>query len=251
MPGYEIVLLDVEGTTTPISFVHDVLFPYITNNMHEFLAANWDDPMVQTHVQAIAEQANKDVQDGLPLATSIDLASDTAAAAREKVVSNIKWQMEADRKIGALKGLQGYMWKTGYQAGELRGAMFRDAVDAMKRWSSKDAGRRVFIYSSGSVQAQKLIFGYSECGDLLPLIEGHFDTGIGSKLEAESYERISREVDVAPEKILFVSDNVRELHAAEKAGMQVVLSVRPGNAPVSEEEATKYHAVSDFMAIPL
>ncbi|KAI8325956.1 2,3-diketo-5-methylthio-1-phosphopentane phosphatase [Martensiomyces pterosporus] len=246
MAGYDIVLLDIEGTTTPISFVHDELFPYITRNVSEFLQANWADPVVQTHVQAIASQANEDVGAGISSAIAIDLSADSDEEVRRKVVANVDWQMKADRKIGALKGLQGYMWKFGYESGQLKGILYDDAVDAIKRWVDK--GRRVFIYSSGSVEAQKMLLRYSDHGDMLGYISGHYDTKIGLKVESESYSRIAKDICAEPERVLFVSDNVNEIVAAEEAGMRTVVSVRPGNAPLGE---CKHQTSSNFLDIPL
>ncbi|KAJ2784773.1 enolase-phosphatase E1 [Coemansia javaensis] len=244
--GYDAVLLDIEGTTTPISFVHDELFPYVARSVAEFLEARWGEPEVQAHVRAIAEQANKDVAAGIADAVAVDLAADSAEEARRKVLANIEWQMKADRKIGALKDLQGYMWKFGFEGGELRGAMYPDAVAAMKRWAG--AGRKVYIYSSGSVEAQKLIFGYTTHGSLLGLISGYYDTKVGAKIDASSYAAIAADIGLAPGRVLFVSDNVNEIRAADEAGMQTVVSVRPGNTPIGE---CAFRQSSDFMDIPL
>ncbi|KAJ2829004.1 enolase-phosphatase E1 [Coemansia erecta] len=245
-PAYDVVLLDIEGTTTPISFVHDVLFPYITANVRQFLESRWDDSGVQHHVRAIAEQANADVEAGITSAVGINLGTDSPAEVQRKVLANVEWQMAADRKVGALKGLQGYMWRFGYESGELQGVMFSDAVDAIRRWVRE--GRRVFIYSSGSVEAQKLIFGFSDHGDLLGYIAGHYDTRVGAKVESGSYAAIASDIGASPERILFVSDSIREIQAADEAGLQTVLSVRPGNVPVSEH---KFATSSNFTEIPL
>ncbi|KAJ2522705.1 enolase-phosphatase E1 [Coemansia sp. RSA 2049] len=249
---YDVVLLDIEGTTTPISFVHDVLFPYVTNNVKEFLEQRWGDPEVQTHVRAIAEQANKDVDAGIASAVPIDLGAleagqQSVADVRQGVLANIEWQMKADRKIGALKGLQGYMWRFGYEDGELKGVIYDDAVEAIQRWTKN--GRKVYIYSSGSVEAQKLIFGYTNHGDLLPYISGHYDTKVGSKVMASSYSAIAKDIGQAPERILFVSDNINEIHAASSAGMQTVVSIRPGNAPI--DDMAQFKSTENFMNISL
>ncbi|KAJ2785096.1 enolase-phosphatase E1 [Coemansia interrupta] len=246
MLGYDIVLLDVEGTTTPISFVHEVLFPYILDNVDQFLKAKWRDPVVQEHVRAIADQTNKDAQAGIVHATPIDLDADTPEVIRQKVAANVNWQMKADRKIAALKGLQGYMWRFGYASGQLQGVMFDDAVEAIKRWSTDC---KVFIYSSGSVEAQKLIFGYSDHGDLLPYISGHYDTNIGSKQESQSYTKIAEDIGVLPKRILFISDNENEIYAADQAGFQTVVSVRPGNPLLTEATKKNYKLTSDFMEL--
>ncbi|KAJ2325475.1 enolase-phosphatase E1 [Coemansia sp. RSA 2702] len=244
-PQYGVVLLDIEGTTTPISFVHDVLFPYVTENIKQFLESRWDDPAVQAHVRAIAEQADKDIKSGIDLAVEVNLDEGSVSEIQHAVVENVKWQMEADRKVGALKGLQGYMWQFGYKSGDLCGVMFADAVEAIKQWVR--TGRKVYIYSSGSVEAQELIFGYSDHGDLLGYISGHYDTKIGSKVESTSYTAITSDIGIEPERVLFVSDNIREIQAADAAGLQTVLSIRPGNAPVAPHA---FAVSSDFTTIP-
>ncbi|KAJ2021893.1 enolase-phosphatase E1 [Coemansia sp. S610] len=245
--SYDIVLLDIEGTTTPISFVHEALFPYVARSVGEFLETRWTDPEVQTHVQAIAQQANEDVKNGIAAAIAIDLDADSSDEIRRKVLANVDWQMKADRKIGALKGLQGYMWRFGFESGILKGEMYPDAVKAIERWV--EAGKRVFIYSSGSVEAQKLIFGYSDHGDLLQFISGHYDTKVGGKTEDKSYRSIVEDIGVLPARVLFVSDNVFEIQAADTAGLQTMVSVRPGNAPIKDD--CKFQTTTDFMSIPL
>ncbi|KAJ1811926.1 enolase-phosphatase E1, partial [Coemansia sp. RSA 2598] len=223
-----------------------VLFPYITSNLAQFLSDNWTDAAVQQHIRAIADQANADIKDGIPNAVAIDLDNESPEEAQKKVVETVRWQMNADRKIASLKGLQGYMWRFGYTSGKLRGVMYDDAVEAIKKWS-QEAGRRVYIYSSGSVEAQKLIFGFSDHGDLLPYISGHYDTNIGSKVTSDSYLRIARDIGVAPESILFVSDNENEIRAADSAGLRTVVSVRPGNHELSGEAAENYRLSTDFL----
>ncbi|KAJ2452291.1 enolase-phosphatase E1 [Coemansia sp. RSA 2336] len=218
----QVILLDIEGTTTPISFVHDTLFPYVLSTLHEFLESHWTDPELQPHIQALRRQALED--------HDAPQISDDPAKTRESLIANVQWQMKLDRKTGALKGLQGYMWRFGYQSGKLRGVMFADAVEAIKKWTGE--GKQVYIYSSGSVEAQKLIFGYSDHGNLLQYISGHYDTKVGAKTSSDSYGKIAEDIQAKPENILFISDNIREIEAADKAGMQVVVSVRPGNAPL-------------------
>ncbi|KAJ1952304.1 enolase-phosphatase E1 [Linderina pennispora] len=230
---YDTVVLDIEGTTTPITFVHETMFPYITSNIDEFLATHWTDPTVRAHVQSIAEQANKDVADGLAQAIAIDLAADSQEDIRQKVLANVSWQMRADRKIGPLKGLQGYMWKFAFESGALVSVIYDDAFMAIRRWV--EAGKNVYIYSSGSVEAQKLLFGHSDHGNMLGLFSGYYDTKIGAKVEPESYSRIVKDIGVEPSRVLFISDSIKEIQAADQAGLQTVVSVRPGNAPIAED----------------
>ena len=150
--------------------------------------------------------------------------------------------MDRDRKSTALKSLQGKIWKAGFESGELKGTLFDDVPEAFKRWSAE---ARVAIYSSGSVEAQKLFFRYSIFGDLTPLICGYFDTRTGAKMESASYAAIAAAMNVAPDEVLFFSDAVRELDAAREAGCGTRLVMRPGNAPVADPHG---HSVLESFA---
>ncbi|KAJ3162451.1 Enolase-phosphatase E1 [Geranomyces michiganensis] len=234
---YRAVVLDIEGTTTPITFVHDVLFPYVSNHLASFLAAHWTDPECVEKVAALREQADKDIAAEvpgaipvlpLPAASGEDSGNE---AVRASVVANVQWQMAIDRKIGPLKALQGYMWRSAYESGEILGDVYPDVLPALRKWT-QEYGLPVYIYSSGSVEAQKLLFGWSVNGDMLDLFRGHFDTSIGLKVEADSYRQICKEIAQEARDALFVSDNVREIEAAVAAGLQVAIANRPGNAPL-------------------
>lgn len=231
-----VVLLDIEGTTTPISFVYDILFPYARERMRAHLEAL---PASAPIIDALRTESNAERNaghDAPAIPADADHAKTHAAAADVAL-----WLMDHDRKSTPLKELQGQIWRTGYERGEIKGVVYPDVVEAMTRWN--DQGLRVAIYSSGSVQAQKLIFGYSDQGDLRPHIDAYFDTTTGPKKEAESYHSIARALDVEPADILFLSDNIDELHAANAAGLAVRLAVRPGNAPV---ESDAYARVEHF-----
>ena len=195
------VLTDIEGTTTPISFVHDVLFPYARERMAAFCEANAAEPEV---AEALAAARALDGQPDLDLEATVALL--------------LRW-IDEDRKAGPLKTLQGLIWRKGYEEGVLKGPVYDDAAEYLNRWHA--SGLSLFVYSSGSVEAQKLIFGYSDKGDLTTLFSGFFDTAIGGKLEAASYERIARELGLKPSTILFLSDNGGEIAAAKVAGFQV------------------------------
>ncbi|ORX90841.1 2,3-diketo-5-methylthio-1-phosphopentane phosphatase [Basidiobolus meristosporus CBS 931.73] len=242
---YNTVILDIEGTTTPISFVHDVLFPYVRERAEEFLNQNWESEELQQYVELLREQAKQDVQEGNTLAVEIPESKiSNKAAVISAILANIQWQMDSDRKIGALKNFQGYMWRSGYHSGELKGVVYEDVVPALERWSQ--AGMDIYIYSSGSVPAQKLLFGYSDKGDLLHFFKGHFDTTIGLKVEAESYLRIAQEIGKSPSEILFVSDNVKEIIAADHVGYATAIADRPGNAPLDDESRSRFQVVRTF-----
>lgn len=200
------VLVDIEGTTSSISFVHDVLFPYARAALPEFLRSHRDDPQVAGLIRDAATEAGLD---------PADLDAVTGAL--------LGW-IDADRKETSLKALQGLIWEAGYAAGAFRAHMYPDATSALRRWHG--AGIPLRVYSSGSVHAQKLFFGHSVDGDLLPLFDAHFDTTIGSKREADSYRRIAAELALEPAALLFLSDVPEELDAARTAGLQTLWVIR-------------------------
>jgi 2,3-diketo-5-methylthio-1-phosphopentane phosphatase len=222
------VLLDIEGTTTPISFVFDVLFPYASRNVGRYLAAHYSDPKLQLAIQQLREKS--DAENWKASAGESDIES-LAAYARHL--------MSQDSKFSALKSLQGETWREGYASGELKGQVFDDVPDALRRWRKK--GKCIYIYSSGSVLAQKLIFRHTSHGDLTTLLDGYFDTAVGAKSDPTSYRRIAAQIKADAAQILFISDVVRELNAAHSADMHAILSVRPGNpaAPTNEFESIR------------
>jgi len=207
------ILLDIEGTTTPIAFVKDVLFPFARRNAGAFLAAHRHEPEVQSDLALLAdEHAAERAEDAPPTESSNPLPY-------------LFWLMDRDRKSTALKALQGRIWRDGYESGALVSEVYADVVPALTRF--RDAGIEVAIYSSGSVLAQHLLFGHTNAGDLPPLISAWFDTTTGGKKEAASYARIASELGLEPQQVLFVSDVAEELDAAKQAGMEVALCVRP------------------------
>ena len=207
-------LLDVEGTTTPVSFVYDVLFPYARRALPGFLTAHLGEPDVVSALTALRDEHRAD---GSPTAWSDADGVDGALAYLRRL-------MDADRKSTALKTLQGLVWREGYSKGELHGAVYPDVPRALARWLRQ--GRAAFIYSSGSVLAQRLIFSTTPAGDLTPLIGGYFDTTTGPKKEPASYARIATAIGAAPAEVLFVSDSEDEVRAALAAGMQAALCAR-------------------------
>ncbi|KAI8332596.1 HAD-like domain-containing protein [Chlamydoabsidia padenii] len=240
--NYNTVILDIEGTITPITFVKDVLFPYVTNGLDAFLDKEWGTTELDHHVQLLRDQAEKDVAAGLEGAVVIPKSSSNEI--KVAVKQNIKWQMAVDRKIGALKSFQGYMWKAGYENGDLIGMVYDDVVPALTKWQSE--GKKIYIYSSGSVPAQKLLIGYTKQGDLSKYFSGYFDTTVGLKVEKQSYLNIAKEIGIDnTNTILFVTDNINEIHAADQAGIQVVIADRPGNAPLGSVNPS-YKIVNTF-----
>jgi len=230
------VLLDIEGTTTPIAFVHDVLFPYARARAAAYLTAHRGTPDDEEIRRRLAAEHAEDVRNGqLPPS----LRTDDAA---HGLVPYIEWLMDRDRKSPGLKLLQGLIWEEGYQAGELRGQVYPDVPAAIRRW--RELGLDVAIYSSGSVLAQRRLFESTLAGDLTPLFTAFFDTAVGPKVAASSYARIAAALRRSPAGIVFVSDITRELAAAREAGLQVLLSLRPGNA--AQPDADAYEQVTTF-----
>ena len=223
---YRSIVLDIEGTTTPISFVFETLFPYARHHLAAFLSSHGDDDSIRPIVAGLVRWAKRAKDDGLSPPEWSEPPS-----ARE-VAGLVEWQMDRDLKTTDLKALQGKIWKSGYQNGSLLGEVFDDVPLALRHWN--ESGRRVYIYSSGSVEAQRLLFGHTRYGDLTPLLSGYFDTTIGAKRESESYSRIVDQIQTAPSTCLFVTDVLEEATAAREAGLEAVISVRPGNKLLSK-----------------
>jgi 2,3-diketo-5-methylthio-1-phosphopentane phosphatase len=240
-----VYLLDVEGTVAPLSLTTDVLFPYARTRFAEFLQRNRNDEAVRADLVQLAEENGAEKGSGIPRLEKVrDAAQVAAPRFRLDAMLYLMWLMDRDRKSTALKSLQGKIWKTGFERGELKGTLFDDVPDAFRRWSAE---ARVAIYSSGSVEAQKLFFRHSTHGDLTPLIAGYFDTRTGPKLESASYAAIASAMNVEPWELMFFSDSVRELDAAKAAGCDTRLVVRDGNLPV--EDAHQHGAVESFTGI--
>ncbi|CAO3577555.1 unnamed protein product [Absidia cylindrospora] len=228
--NYNTVILDIEGTITPISFVKEILFPYVTGRLDVFLDRVWGTSELEHHIQILREQAEKDVVAGIEGALLIPTTC-TTENIKAAVKQNIKWQMASDRKIGALKSFQGFMWKEGYESGDILGIVYDDVVPALQKWQSE--GKKIYIYSSGSVPAQKLLISHTKQGDLSKYFSGYFDTSVGLKVEKQSFMNIANELGISDTKsILFVTDNIHEIYAADQAGLQVAIADRPGNAPL-------------------
>jgi enolase-phosphatase E1 len=231
VPGF--VLLDVEGTTTPVDFVFRVLFPYAHEHVGAFLDAQAAQPDVAADIVGLRREYERDRASGR-----------NPPAWDEGAAAYARWLMDQDRKLTALKSLQGRIWAEGFARGELRGQVYADVPVALRRWST--AGRRVAIFSSGSVLAQRLVFGQSDRGDLTPLLSGYFDTATGAKGEAASYLRIAEALGEPPAAGLFVSDVVAELDAAREAGFATALAVRAPPGP----EANGHPRIASFDELP-
>jgi len=226
------VLLDIEGTTSSIRFVTDVMFPYARAHTPRYLVEHWNDSAAQEAIDLMAVDAGHADSSAWFAACSLDSTAGDQARI-DFVVAEVGRLMNADVKATGLKQLQGLVWRGGFESGEMQAHVYDEVPDAIRRWH--DRGIDVRIYSSGSVEAQRLFFAHTTHGDLLPLFRGHYDTRIGSKREAESYRRIAAEFGLPPQRILFVSDLAGELVAAHEAGLRTALSLRPENGPVPDE----------------
>jgi len=218
------ILTDIEGTTTSISFVFDVLFPYARAHIADYVRDHADEPAVSAQLDAVAAEAGRDL--------TVD----------EVIEQLIAW-IDADRKVTPLKALQGMIWAAGYRDGAFTGHVYPDAVAKLRAWQAD--GIELYVYSSGSVQAQQLLFGYSDAGDMRPLFKGWFDTRVGGKREPDSYIQIAAQIGRPAEDILFLSDIVEELDAARDAGMATTRLVRDGQ-PAADDS---HPEVASFTAI--
>jgi enolase-phosphatase E1 len=220
-PAIRAVVTDIEGTTSSLSFVKDVLFPFARRRMAGFVQERAGDPAVRRLLADTAQAAGRPLRDD------------------EAVLQLLAW-MDEDRKATPLKALQGLIWEEGYRSGAFVAHVYEDAVRRLREWRERGLG--LYVYSSGSVHAQQLLFGHTAHGDLTPLFAGWFDTRIGAKQEAESYRRIADAIGLAPEAILFLSDVTAELDAAAAVGLATCLLVREGQP----ETETDHLVAQDF-----
>lgn len=228
MSNVRVIVTDIEGTTSSISFVHDVLFPYTRKHLPAFVETHGDQPEMQHWLHEAAREA------GL------------VEASRQEVIEMLLRWIDEDRKSTALKALQGMIWDEGYRSGVYRAHVYPEVAAQLRDWHAK--GLRLYVYSSGSVAAQQLLFRFSDAGDLSSVFDGYFDTQTGAKRDPESYRRISEAVSEAPGRILFLSDTTQELDAARSAGWQTSLIVRE---PSPMPSAALHPASRDFDAIAL
>lgn len=219
------IVTDIEGTTSSLSFVKDVLFPYARQHMEVFVHSHENDPQVGKLLNEVRQ-----------------LAGNASLVLDDVIAQLIRW-IDQDKKITPLKALQGLIWEQGYANGDFHGHVYADAVAQLRHWYA--AGIKLYVYSSGSVYAQKLLFAHTAFGDLTPLFSGYFDTNIGAKQETRSYQNIAQNIGIRPEDCLFLSDIQGELDAAHQAGMQTCLLMRDG---IGGQHGTQ-SAVADFNAI--
>ncbi|WP_018954431.1 acireductone synthase [Thioalkalivibrio sulfidiphilus] len=220
----KIILTDIEGTTSSLSFVKDVLFPYAREHLPEFVRGHRDDPEVKRLLADARAYAGGELDE-------------------EALIERMIGWIDNDQKITPLKALQGLIWEDGYTRGDFQGHVYEDAVEHLRQWHQQ--GLRLAVYSSGSVHAQKLLFGHTAYGDLNPLFEAYFDTRIGGKRDTASYKAIAKELGVEPREVLFLSDLRAELDAAAEAGMKTTALDRAG----SGEDFGPHPVATDFSGI--
>jgi enolase-phosphatase E1 len=235
------ILLDIEGTTTPVTFVYEVLFPYARSHLREFLQYHDGSEDLQSDLLALKAEHRSDIEQRHEPPVWFE---DSAAVEQQSAAQYVYWLMDQDRKSTALKALQGKIWKDGYLSGKLRGQVFPDVVPAFRRW--KEQQRSIYIFSSGSILAQKLLFAHTNEGDLTGYLSDYFDTTTGPKTNAASYASISEKIEVPGAEILFVSDINGELDAALESGMQTALCVRQESGA---SENSRHQIVRTFEVI--
>jgi enolase-phosphatase E1 len=228
--GIRAILLDIEGTITPITFVHKVLFPYARAHVRNYLVRHLDSAETMADLSSLRAEHEQDVRQGLAPPPLIDQPRDLAL---DSFVSYVFWLMDRDRKSPGLKSLQGKIWQQGYTERTLIAPIFSDVLPAIEKL--RRAGLKIAIFSSGSVLAQKLLLAHTNAGDVSALIDRYFDTSAGAKMASESYLQIAMTLGLDATEVLFISDLVRELDAARAAGMRTLLSLRPGNPPQASD----------------
>ena len=224
------VLMDIEGTTTPIDFVHRTLFPYARQRLAPFVRAHQQEPRLQALMTATLALAE---QEGTPLPPGDHLT---------QAIALFESYSDADRKVTPLKDLQGMIWREGYTSGELRSELYPDVEPCLRAWHGR--GTELGIYSSGSVEAQKLLFAHTPTGDLTPLLSAYFDTGVGAKRTAAAYATILAKLGKPAAQVAFLSDVPEELDAAASQGMVTIQLVRPGTKPSHRHQVAK-----DFLEV--
>jgi enolase-phosphatase E1 len=226
MKDVKFVLMDIEGTTTSVSFVYDVLFPYFQKNIH-LLAKLKNVKQVKRAFDEVKEIIER--EEGREIITE------------EEIIEVLLEWSKQDRKITPLKTVQGILWETAYKTGEIVGHVYPDVPSKLMDW--KKMGLKLGVFSSGSIAAQRLLFGYSATGDLNRYFESNFDTTTGSKRDVETYKKIAKKVNFKPSQILFLSDVTEELEAAQKAGFKTIQLVREGTVASWSETVEDFHEI--------
>lgn len=259
MSGVRHLLLDIEGTTCPVTFVADVLFPYARREMPAFVHRHATESQVQPLLIEVIRHWRDDQN---PQASALWMRTMDALKSAEEnldgdmnmlngagldhLISYLQLLIDCDQKVTPLKDIQGQIWAGGYKSGKIQAPLFTDVPAALQRWH--EAGVAISTYSSGSVEAQKLLYGHSNAGNLLPLFSHWFDTRIGKKQDPQSYKNIAGSIGCPSERVLFISDVKAELDAASTAGMQVLFSSRAGNP---SRDPGQYQAIDTYEHLEL
>lgn len=243
------IVLDIEGTTTSLRFIKDVLFPYIKQNLARYLRDRWHTDEVVATLARLIRQEERDLRDGLQ-PPRIWKVTETGELTKiiDSIVGNVVWQMDSKRHNTALKQLQILVWVYGYENNELKGHVYEDVGSAFRRWRSM--GIRLFVYSTGMAMAQQLLFSNSSQGNLLNLIENYFDVLTGPKTNPSSFKKIALQyMNISPNQLLFITDTVDEARAAREAGCQVVLVQRSDNKRLVASQTLEYYVVNSLNSI--
>jgi enolase-phosphatase E1 len=242
------LLLDIEGTTCPVSFVAETLFPYASNHLASFLSTHGQEPAISELVEDLIDHWRQDPDSRAPHFDPrlANYKRDEWEGESDSVLVTpyLQWLISVDRKLTPLKELQGMIWEEGYANQDLHGPLFEDVPPALTAWHRQ--GLVLAVYSSGSVRAQQLLYGHTQAGNLIPLFQHWFDTRIGGKQDPASYQRISELMATSPETILFISDAISELEAASNAGLKVLFSHRAGNP---QQDPGPYPSLASFAAL--
>ena len=239
--GLQHVLLDIEGTTCPVNFVSEVLFPYAHQQIPLFLADQAENPIVQEILTQVFDAWDQDTDP-----EALSLRQRSFEKNTESAIKYLSWLIKKDRKLTPLKELQGLIWRQGYDKKILKAPLYADVPEALRRWHH--AGLRLSVYSSGSINAQKLLYQHSTFGDLSNFFYQWFDTNVGSKQIEQSYTNIGKTLNANPETIVFISDHKSELSAAKSAGLKVLFSQRDGNP---EADNGDYIGIKNYSELSL
>ena len=237
-----VILLDIEGTTTPVDFVYKTLFPFASRKLESFLREHGQDPEIQSLIQDLRSQHAVDERSGLQPPGWQDEPEQTRLRSS---AAYGQWLISRDSKCTPLKSLQGRIWQQGFAGGELRGEVYPDVPVAFERWRRQK--RTICIYSSGSVLAQQLLFRTTSSGDLTPHISAFFDTRMGAKSEGQSYKKIAASLSYEANEFLFISDATKEIEAARSAGMQALLCERGPGSASSPRQSDAIHSFDDLI----
>ncbi|XP_013397492.2 enolase-phosphatase E1 [Lingula anatina] len=244
LENVKVLLLDVEGTTSPISFMKNEVNQYVTENIQEYLTKNWESEELQNVITSLREQAQQDKEAGTEGVVEVKAADDPQEEVIASITENLKWQMSQEKATTAACQLQSQILREAFKMEKMKGKLFDDVVPALKEVATDS--RQVYLFSTTSMDVQKLLFTYSAQGDNSKCLSGFFDSKVGAKTEMESYKNIINDIGVKPEETLYVTDMPAEAQAAGKAGIGVFLLNRPENPALSQDDLKDYNVISSL-----